>query len=331
MSELAYRQNRKHRLRNPSTLVLIVLNVVVYFFLLRWVRENIHAEKLADYVMRIPVWALLGSLLIHLLALVLYGVRMSVLLGRDFRTAFSIINAGYALNTLLPLRVGEGIKLYFGHRLFAVPLTGVFTASVAEKLIDLVMILLFGSMVLAFAAGGIIQASTLISAGVVTLIAVGIVILFRRNVVRVVRFFPRGSRLRRISIALHKHSKEYRVMPIVSATLGIWILTVALIFFTFNTYLPELRIGLIDAIALLVVIALAIAIPSAPAGIGLFEAAVVAFLTQRTHIGNEAALAAASVFHLVISLPQVMLTAWLVWRRPAWRSPKSLCPSSELK
>ena len=88
-----------------------------------------------------------------------------------------------------------------------------------------------------------------------------------------------------------------------------------LVYFSFNTYLSDVRIDIFESNALLLVIALAIAIPSAPAGLGLFEAGVVAYLTQTSGIGNEAELAAATVFHLALTLPQLIVTEWLLWGR----------------
>jgi uncharacterized protein (TIRG00374 family) len=307
------------RLRSPSKLALIGLNLVLYFLLLRWVGENIQPGRLADYFRQVPAWALLGSLSINLTALALYGTRMALLLGRDFRTAFSIINIGYALNTLLPLRLGEAIKIYLSHRLFGTPLTGIFAASVAEKLIDLAKILLLGAIVVVFAAGEFIQTSALLSVIVLVAMGIGVVALFHLYIVRIVKLLPRGSRLRRISIELHKHASGYPLRRILAVTTGIWILNIALVFFSFNTYLPEVSIGILDAIALLLVLALAIAIPSAPAGLGLFEAGIVAYLTQKSGVGNEAALAAAVVFHLVITLPQLVMTGWLLrgWGIPS--------------
>jgi hypothetical protein len=303
------------RLRSSSTFVLLGLNLLIYLLLTLWVSENIHTERLVDYFRQVPVWALLGSLLINLLLLVMYGVRMALLAGRDFRAAFSIINIGYALNALLPLRLGEAIKLYLSHRLFRIPMTGIFAASVAEKLIDLVMILLLGTTALVFAAGEFIQASALLSICVLVSISIAVILIFRSHVVNVIRLFPRGSRLRRISIELHKHASEYPVSRLLLVTIGIWFLNISLVFFSFNTYLPEFRIGLLEAVELLVVMALAIAIPSAPAGIGLFEAGIVAYLTQKSSVGNEAALAVASVFHITIIFPQLVVTGLLLWIR----------------
>jgi uncharacterized membrane protein YbhN (UPF0104 family) len=67
--------------------------------------------------------------------------------------------------------------------------------------------------------------------------------------------------------------------------------------------------SMIDASALTLVLALAIAVPSAPAGIGVVEAAVVAYLHQSLLIEPNKALASALAFHLVIVVPQIMMTA----------------------
>ena len=143
----------------------------------------------------------------------------------------------------------------------------------------------------------------------------GLLIVFRIYIVSIVKLLPKGGRLRRISIELHKHASSYPVRHVLAVSVAIWVLNIALVFFTFNTYLPDLRITILDAVTLLLVLALAIAIPAAPAGLGLFEAGIVAYLTQKFGVGNEEALAAATVFHLVITLPQVLMTALLLWCR----------------
>lgn len=283
--------------------------------MLRWVAGNIHLERLLSASWQISGWGLLGSLLINLLALALCGVRMSLLLEKDFYTAFSVINIGYALNTLLPLRLGEPVKLYLARKLFHIPLTGAFAASVAEKLFDLVMMLFLIAAILAFTTGKLVQFGVLISVGALVLIVAAITILFRRYVVSIIKFFPKKSRLRRISIELHKHSSGYRIGHIFGVTASIWTLHAFLVFLSFNTYLPELDIGIWEALTLLMVMGLAIAIPSAPAGVGLFEAGIVAYLTQAHNIGNEAALVAATAFHFVITFPQLLVTLWLLWSR----------------
>lgn len=300
-------------LRNPSKVVLVALNLFAYFLLLRWAIMNINPGRLMEAFGQIPGWALLGSLFINLLALVLCGARMSLLLGKDFHTSFSIINIGYALNTLFPLRLGEPVKLYLSRKLFEIPLTGIFAASVAEKLFDLVMALLMVATVLVFATAELIQVGTLLSISALVLAGGVTVVLFRRHVVRIVKLFPKGSRLRRIFIELHKHSGSYRIGRILIVTTGIWIMHIFLVYFSFNTYLAEIHISILESVALLMVMVLAIAIPSAPASLGLFEAGIVAYLTQKHYVGNEAALISASIFHIVIITPSAAVTARVLW------------------
>lgn len=308
------------KLRSPPRLGLIGLNLGVYYLLLRWLSENIQFGKLMDHVGQIPVWALLGSLAINLAALTLYGARMALLLGRGFRVAFSVVNIGYALNTLIPMRLGEVAKIYLSHRFYGIPVVGIFSASVAEKLADLLKLLMLGAVVAAFAAGELIQTSVLVPLGFLVVIGVAALFLFRLYIVRIVKLLPKGSRLRRIFIELHKHAGSYSISRVLAISVAIWALNVTVVFFTFNTYLPDLHIGILDAAAMLLILALAIAIPAAPAGLGLFEAGIVAYLTQRLGAGNEAALAAAAVFHLVIALPQLVIAGWLLWiGRPVGR------------
>ena len=303
------------KLFQPSRIALVALNLLAYVLLFRWAAENIQADRLADSFRVIPGWALLGALTINCLVLVMCGVRMSWLMNRDFRPSFSIINIGYALNTLLPLRLGEPIKIYVCHRLFKIPLTGIFAASVAEKLFDLVLAIALVAAVLGLTAAQLIQLGTLISLCVLTLVALLAIFLFQRYVVQIVKLLPKGSRLRRISIELHKHARGYRIGRILAVSSCIWALNVFLVYFSFNTFTPDLHISMLEAATLLIVMALAIAIPSAPAGLGLFEAGIVAYLTQKSGICNETALAIASVFHLVITLPQVLIATKLLWGR----------------
>jgi uncharacterized protein (TIRG00374 family) len=302
-------------LRSPSKLALIALNLVAYYFLLRWLAENIQIDRLVNHFGQIPAWAPLGSLFIYLTLLTLYGMRMALLLGMDFRTGFSIINIGYALNTLIPLRLGEAMKIYLGRRFYGMPLTALLAASVAERLADLLVLLVLGFIVAALTVGELVQASVLLPVIVLAVLGVTAFILFRLHIVRIVKLFPKGSRLRRISIELHKHTGNYPVGRILAISLCVWALDVALAFFTFNTYLPGIHISILDAGTLLLIMVLAIAIPSAPAGLGLFEAGIVAYLTQKSGVSNEAALAAAAAYHLVVTLPQVVIAGGLLWER----------------
>jgi uncharacterized membrane protein YbhN (UPF0104 family) len=136
-------------------------------------------------------------------------------------------------------------------------------------------------------------------------------IFLRTRIVLIVRLLPKGTRLRRLLISVHRHVGEYPLSKIALVSAVIWSLNVALMYFTFNTFLGNSRVSVSDAVALLLIISFAIATPSAPGGLGLFEAGIVAYLTQKLHIQSEVALASAIMFHFIITVPQTILTAVL--------------------
>lgn len=294
---------------NSSKLSLVLLNLIGYALLLYWVVGNIDPRGLVAYLGRIPISGIFASLAIYLTTLVLYGARMALLLKSDFSVSFSIVNLGYAMNALLPLRLGEGIKIVIGHRLYRIPLTALFAASVTEKLADVLKLLLLGAIVAIFAASAFMRASVLGPVAVVAALAIVVIALSRKYMITLFRLLPRRGRLRRIYIELHKHFGSYPLGRIAALTVAIGGTNIVLIFVAINSYLPGVTFGILDATTLFLILAFAVALPSAPAGLGLFEGGAMVYLTQKVGVSDEAALAAAGVLHLVIVLPPLAFAA----------------------
>jgi len=290
---------------------LVFLNLLGYALLLHWMAGNIDPGRLAAYLGGIPVTGIFVSLAVYLTTLVLYGIRMALLLKVGFRISFSIVNLGYAMNALLPLRLGEGFKIVIGHRLYRIPLTALFAASVAEKLADVLKLLLLGAVVITLAAGPSVLASVLVPVAVLAALAIAVIALSRKYMVALIKLLPKGGRLRRTYIELHKHSGDYHLGRIAALTAAIGSTNIALIFVAINGYLPGVTFGVLDAITLFLILAFAVALPSAPAGLGLFEAGAVVYLTQVIGVPEDAALAVAGVLHLVIVLPPLAFAATL--------------------
>lgn len=295
-----------------SKIFLGLLNLALFYGLYRWVTANIDITQLEHSLRHIPLWAVFLSIGLNLTALCLYGLRMTLLLKKGFWDSFAVINIGYVLNTLIPLRLGELVKIWICRRLYGLSMTGVVAASITEKLFDLLKLLLLGGVLISFAAGKFIPGGLLPPLGILLFaVACGFWML-RYKVVLIIRLIPKASRMRRLAISLHKHADDYPLTRIFIVSLGIWAMNVLLMYATFNSFLDGVHVDVADAIALLLIISLAIAIPSAPAGIGLFEAGLVAYLTQVLHVDTEMALAAAVMFHLVITIPQMIVTALLL-------------------
>ena len=98
-----------------------------------------------------------------------------------------------------------------------------------------------------------------------------------------------------------------RIARLVLLTGSIWGITVLSVYWMFGSAFPPF--SLLNACVLTLVLALAIAIPSAPAGLGVVDAAIVAYLHQILPVEANHALAGALAFHMIIVIPQVLGTA----------------------
>ncbi|PPD45569.1 MAG: hypothetical protein CTY15_04080 [Methylocystis sp.] len=87
----------------------------------------------------------------------------------------------------------------------------------------------------------------------------------------------------------------------------LWTTNVSLILILFKTILPDIHFGVLDAITLQVIAALAIALPASPAGLGVFEAGIVAYLTTMHGVQTERAISAALAYHLSITAPHTAI------------------------
>ena len=303
------------KLRGKSKIGLIVLNIFVYLLLFIWTIENIHIDRLLENFRKVPYLAIVGTFLLNSFALAISSYRLSALIQKDFRTAFSITNIGYSLNTLFPFRLGEVVKIYMTFSLFKISASEISLATAAEKLADLIAILILGLVAFVFVAASDIKASTLVHIGILSVLSICGFALLRNNIESILIFFSGLDRFRSVLIELQRHTLCYPIGRIILITAGLWLLNILLVYFSFNTYLLEVDIGIFDSIALLVIIALSVAIPAAPAGLGLFEAGIVVFLVKASDIEMEPALVAATVFHFAITAPQLLVSAWLIWSR----------------
>ncbi|MFO1126800.1 MAG: lysylphosphatidylglycerol synthase domain-containing protein [Methylocystis sp.] len=82
---------------------------------------------------------------------------------------------------------------------------------------------------------------------------------------------------------------------------------VCLVYVAFRTLLPEIDFTLVHAVTLLIIGALAIAVPASPAGLGLFEAGIVAYLVNAYGVQKERAISAALAYHFSITAPHTLI------------------------
>jgi uncharacterized protein (TIRG00374 family) len=297
------------------------VNLIIFYYLIAWCVEHIQPQVLLDSFRRLPLSAVLLAFLVNLAAFACYGLRLALLIGVPFGTSFRVINLGTGLNAILPFRLGELAKLYYVQRIYSLSAARVFAAGLVEKFFDLIVLAGLVVAVLFFVDGGPIARGTAAVLFGLIIVAYACALLFRKFSHRAERWLAGVPSARALIEALREQERVRYLPQICGYTLLIWLLNVAVVYVAFAQFLPGLGFGVGDAIFILLIKALAMTIPTAPAGLGVFEAGVVAYLTRSLGIGNELALACALIFHLVVIVPQILYTLLVLARGRLSSSP----------
>lgn len=287
------------------------VNLLAFPTIVYWLRENISVTDVVDELLKIPANGLFGVLILNLAVLAVYGDRLSLLLSARRLAALGVVIIGFGMNAVLPFRLGEVAKLAYANQIFRIATSRLFAATAVEKLMDLCALLLLSIVVSQLVVAPYIDKGILIAASLVGVLSLGVLIAFLAR-----DRWERSGRKTHSWIAgafetLRAQNEKARMLHLASQTVVIWAITVTSIFWMFSSVLPEFSIT--DASALTIVLALAIAVPSAPAGLGVVEAAVVAYLNQSLLIEPNKALASALAFHLVVVVPQILMTAAILF------------------
>lgn len=252
---------------------------------------------------------LLLSLLLSLLAYLALGVRLHFLMaerpGVRVATAASLVALG--VNNLVPAKLGEVAKVLYLHRHVGGSMTRLLGLVFWERFADLNAVLLLGVVTLALL--GMEMALTLPLLLVVGVWCALAVLRGLPGVVKSVVAVLPGQPLRALVAQLAESIRgglgaTGAVRGLGAGTLALWF------FYAASTvvvllHVAELDIGLAAALAVFSVAALGMAVPAAPGGLGVFEAAMVASLGWFDVPRNDA-LAAALVAHMLQFVPTTL-------------------------
>jgi len=225
--------------------------------------------------------------------------------GVDARRAdtYSLVAVGYLGNNILPARAGDALRVFFLTPRVRADARAVIGTIVAERLLDVVLLVgLF--VVLAFAVlGGIdvpagrVASAALVAVAVLALVAAVAVVLHRRGRLRHTLDFlaPMAAATRRMrgrhGVALLAWSAL-----VWSLEWGSWWLVARAV---------GLDLGLLDVGYLMGLATVFVLIPSGPAYVGTFDAAIAFGLHALGH--TEAALSYLLLLRFVIAVPITLI------------------------
>jgi len=288
----------------------IIISVIVIFFITRVVAFDQLVRSVGQFGL-INILVISGITLLSLAARAV--VWMSLIPGLKFPKAFLLINESYLFNNIIP-RSGEIIKIFQFSKSASEPAMKVFSRVIVERALDLIIAALLVLSTIPF----ITQLQTVQIAAKFLLIL--LIILF--VAIFIIAFNAEKTKMWLGSLSTSGSIYRQKILPRIEMTIDgfkiltnlgqflsiiLWILvtwflwTVVLFYGIFSIY-PEARFWW--AMFTEGVLALGIALPSAPAGLGVFEGSMIVALSV-FDINTENALGISIIIHII----QIVLTS----------------------
>lgn len=289
------------RLVKIATIVLI--NFIIGFFIAKWVWVYVDFNLIIDESMSLDQTSLIISMFLGMFLYLLYGLRMALLLDINLLVSTQIVIMGFGLNAFLPFRLGDILKIIISKQFFKVDLTKTSFATVIEKGLDLTII---GSLALIFLFD-IVKYS--IPFFLISLVIWVLYIMVKSKLIPKINNKFVNKCISLIQVMLLQNKRK----SIIFSTISIWVVTCIVFYVFFNFNITDGSFNYLDAIALLIFTTLSLSIPSMPAGIGIFESGIVFYLINHFHFTPEKAVAYAMIFHLLMILPQIVLTVIILF------------------
>lgn len=315
-----------------------LFGIVITIALLAWVLRDVSAAEVwhelrdAD-----PIW-LLAAVVLATFSMVLRAIRWRILLepvepDTSFSSRFGAVCIGFAVNNLLPARLGEITRAFAISRTEPIPVSASVASLVVERILDGVVLALFLFATISapgFPLGDgttaeLIRRTANIGALVFSL-GLGLLWLAARNPVGAVELFDRtiGRLLPdRLSERANRVAGAFVAGLGALARPGVFLRA---LFWTFIVWIDlSLSIwagimafgitgpGISGSLFLQSVIAFAVAAPSSPGFFGVFEAAARLGLSLWS-ISPARIVSFATSYHILTFIPVTILGIWYLQR-----------------
>ncbi len=269
------------------------------------VGEMAEALRTARFIYLVPA---IGFIFLGQLA---RALSWQTILGRQipYGRVFGVLNIGYLLNNILPFRLGEVGRAYLITRNQNFKTSHALSSVLVERVIDLSIVVIMFAALLPVAAGVPWAREAAFTAVVVSVVALSGLFIVTHNRALALRLFRWGSGLVPLAKRLEPQLLAFldgmdalhdwrRFALAASASAVAWLcagLAAWILLFTYAVSAPSLAMGFF----VLVISALGVALPSAPASMGVFEASAVAALSA-FGVTGAVALTYALTFHAVV-------------------------------
>lgn len=333
------------------------IGLVITVGLLWWVLRDVSFAEVAQEVRRADPWLLCAMVVVATLNFLLRAIRWGILLepefpGSSLDARFGATSAGFAANNIFPARLGELVRAYVLGRVATIPFGACLGSLVVERVLDglvVASLLLFAILSPGFPvdpdiAGNVRRAAVLGSIGFV----VGFVVLwaaaqrpdravglwkttggrlvpgrFSQRVTALVETIVRGlAAVGRVGVLARALVWSYAVWLALAAS--IWLGMQA-----FGIEAP----GFVGALFVQAIIAFAVALPSTPGFVGVFEWGARMGLAP-WDIAPETIVSFATSYHILTFIPITLIGLWylrrfgLKWSDVGSRADEGVAPAA---
>ncbi len=270
---------------------------------------NVDWQTLREEFTTANYWWFIPSCLALIVSLWVRGMRWRQLLDRipTPTRMFYVTNIGYFVNNVIPLRAGELARIYLASREEGITVMRSLSTALVERLMDILVVFAFALVALPFVEGDnwlLAGGRSLAAIAVVGICGLFVLAAVHHIVMPIVNRFT--ERLPRFVQAIVKQLDHFLVsirdvgmqgwIKAFLWTFLIWTLSGLSMYTMLFCFLPEASwvMGLI----VMASVALGGSVPSAPAGVGLYEASAIAGLAL-FGVDTEIGLAYGILNHLM--------------------------------
>lgn len=296
--------------------LLLLIGTGIGIALLALLLRSVNATQLEHDFATADYRYLLLAIIPWLAALILKVPRWRLLYGPDapaWSTLFAAMNVGYAINTLLPARLGEVVRAYWVRDRAGVSMVRSLSTIAVERVTDgvaVVIMLVVTAPTVAFPRALLGPALTLGAIFFAVLIGMAVLAFSSSKtegrLARFLRALEQGRfavavrMLTQVFAGLHALRSRRSVAVLGLYTVLIWTANVALTWVTLRAF--HLPVPFAAAILLTSVLNLGMAVPSSPGYVGVYEYLMVLTLSLYG-IAHTPALAAAFAYHAIAFVP----------------------------
>lgn len=311
------------------------LAVAISAGFLYWALHDIHFRDVVAELRRAHLLPLAAAVIIATVTFGLRIFRWRLLLRATDGTAlpatplWHAIAIGFMANNVLPFRAGELLRSLAITRLTRTRLTAALSSIAVERLFDglavvtlLTIGLLLSGLPATASVKGIRLSHVAIVAGAASaaaLLVAGLVVAFPRLAERAIRRIVPIPRVAERLVAMiegivHGLSvlqSPTRMLAVMGWSLTIWMVNAISFYIAFKAF--DIPVDLGGAMLMQGILAFAIAAPTAPGYVGVFESAIKVTLLLYA-IPEDRAVTYALVYHTTTFIPITLLGAWSLAR-----------------